>query len=450
MARAAKTRKTAATKSKVGGADSERLDSYQEIFLNVNTAGDPFNYGGVGRARLLSRVELERIYLSDGVGKRIVDIVPEEAFRSGFTVEGADDMKEIRSRWDAIDASNKLTDAMCWARLFGGSLVVMGLDDGSVDMETEAGDGEIEFLRVYDRHSVRSYATEGNPMLSNYGQTTIYEVTPENGGTPYRVHASRTILFDGERLPERVRKRNGGWGASVLQGLTGALVDFGVSHQMATSLLARKQQGVWKINDLSMMCKDKLGKGVLRERLNQVDMTRGNNNSIALDAQTEDYVLLNGDLTGVTDVIDEKKSLITMLSGIHESILTGENVSGINANENTALASFHQLVNRCQVDVARPAIEIILGRLGMAADKDWKIVFNPLSVESEAQRADRMQKQAQADQIYLQAQALDEDEIRDTLRKRGDYEMKPGNPDIDPNRQQNNTPEQDEAILNAS
>lgn len=438
----------ATTTAKKKPIDPGRFDSYQEIFLNVGTAGDPFNYGGVGLARILRRPELERIYVSDGIGKRIVDIVPEECFRAGFTVEGADDMKEIRSKWDGIDASNKLTDAMCWARLFGGSIVVMGINDGSSEMDTPAGEGEIEFLRVYDRYSVRPHEYEQNSMMPNFGEVTIYEITPTIGA-PYRVHASRMIVFDGERLPDRIRQRNGGWGASVLQGITGALVDFGISHQMASSLLARKQQGVWKIDDLSMMCKDRVGKSVLKERLNQVDMTRSNNNSIALDAKTEDYMLLNGDLSGVTDVIGEKKSLITMLSGIHESILTAENVSGINANENTALASFHQLVNRAQVDVARPAIEKIITRMGIQRD-EWKIVFNPLSVETDAQRADRMQKQAQADTAYLQEQALDEDEVRDTLRKRGDYEMKPGRANIDPERQRQNTPDEDEAILDAS
>jgi len=437
-----------AKKTAPESAASSRFDSYQEIFLNINTSGDPFNYGGIGRAKILGRVELERIYMADGVGKRIVDIVPEECFRGGFTVEGAKNMDEIKSRWDAMDASNKLTDAMCWARLFGGAVVVMGINDGSGEMDTPAGEGEVEFLRVYDRYSVRTIETEQNALLSNYGEPTIYEVSPIAGSLPYKVHASRVIIFDGERVPDRIRSRNGGWGASILQGITGALHDFGIAHQMATSLLARKQQGVWAINDLSKMCQDRIGKQVLRERLNQVDMTRSNNNSIALDAQTETYELLNGDLSGVTDVIGEKKSLITMLSGIHESILTGENVSGINANENTALASFHQLVNRAQVDVARPAIERILMRMGIA-ESEWKITFNPLSVESEAQRADRMQKQSQADSAYLQEQVLDEDEVRDTLRKRGDYQMKEGKPSIDESRQQSNTPEQDEAILNA-
>lgn len=435
-----------ATKKKTEAAKAApadpRLDSYQEIFLNIGTGGDPFNYGGIGQARVMRRPELERIYMSDGVGRRIVDIVPEEMFRNGFTIEGIDNMDEIKSKWDEIDANNKLIDAMVWARLFGGSLIVMGIDDGSGDMAIAAGEGEIDFLRVYDRYSVQVVEREQNSLLKNFGEPTLWEITPLVGPS-YRVHASRCIVFDGERVPERVRQRNNGWGASVLQCLAGALKDFGVSHQMATSLLARKQQGVWGIKDLSMMCRDRDGKVILKERLNQVDMTRGNNNSIALDADSETYTLLNGDLSGVTDVIGEKKGLLSMLTGIHESILTGENVSGINANENTALASFHQLIARAQVDVARPAVEILLSRMGIT-EADWKIVFNPLSVESDAAKADRLQKEADADTKYEEAQILDNNEIRDTLRKRGHYVMKDGAADI---KEPETTPEQDEEIL---
>lgn len=437
-----------APKKKTAGDAVSRADSYQEVFLNIGTAGDPFNYGGVGMPKLLSRVDLERIFVSDGVGRRIVEIVPEEMFRCGFTIDGMDDMSEFQSTWDELDANNKLIDAFVWSRLYGGALIVKGIDDGG-ELDEPAGRGALDFIRVYDRHQVRAVEHQENPELADYGEVLIWEVNPI-GGNPYRVHASRCYMIDGDRLPARLRQRNQGWGASCLQGVSGALRDFGISHQMATSLLARKQQGVWKIKELAELCRSVEGKGILKERLNQVDMTRGNNNSIALDADSEDYILLNGALDGVTDVIGEKKGVIMMTTGIHESILTGENVSGINANENTALASFHKLIQRKQIDEARPAIESLLNH--MISDLEtWKIKFNPLGEESEAQKADRMQKQSDADTKYIDAQVLDDDEIRDTLRKRGDYVMKAGSAqprEPQDNGQTTTTPEDDEKVIN--
>lgn len=421
-----------------------RADSYQEIFMNVGGPGDPSSYSGTGIATLLTRWELDNIFMGDGVGRRIVEVVPEEMFRKGFTIDGVENTDDLFSRWDAMDINNKLIDAFVWTRLYGGSLVVMGLADGSSSMMNPAGDGELAFIRVYDKNHVRPFQKYSNPNHEKYGEPEIYMITPPGSGAGYKVHESRCIRIDGDRVPERFRQANDGWGGSCLQGVTDALKDFGISHRMASSLLARKQQGVWKVKELAEMIKDKYGKALIRERLDQVDMTRSINNSIGLDAVSEEYELLNGDLTGVTDVIDSKKSVIMMVTGIHESILTGENVSGINANENTALESFHKLVEREQMDNARPVIEALVSR--MIKDQTWKIKFNPLAIESEAQKSDRMQKQSQADSAYVQEQILSPEEIRDTLAKRGDYVMSKAPVVIPPGGDK--TVEEDEKIIN--
>lgn len=389
------------------------------------------------------KFQLDRIFMGDGVGRRIVEIVPEEMFRAGFNIEGVDDMKEIRSKWDALDANQMLTDACVWDRLYGGSLVVFGLDDGR-GFEDEAGEGEVKFIRVYDRHEVTPYLYNEDPQSEDYGEVEYWQVNAQFGGS-YYVHRSRCVVLRGRRVSNQMRRQHNGWGASCLQGVSDALSDFGVSHQMATSLLARKQQGVWKIKDLAEMLQDRIGKALVKERQNEVDMSRSINNSIALDATTEEYELLNGDLGGVTDVIGEKKSVLMIVTGIHESILTGENVSGINANENTALATFHQLVERAQIEKARPIIEYIIERM-IPNQGDWSIQFNPLAVESDQQRAERVAKEAEADERYSTAQLLDDEEIRDTLRRRGDYVMKDGPAKIE--RQPETTPEQDEDLIN--
>lgn len=435
----AKKRKVATRKDEI------REDNYREVFLNVGNAGDPSSRSFAGTSRLLMKWELDRIFMGDGIGRRLVEIVPEEMFRAGFTIEGVKDMKDIRSRWDELDANDQLTAAFTWNALYGGGLVVFGIDDGRT-FEDEAGDGEIKFLRVYDRYEVSPFLYNEDPNSDAFGEVEFWQVNADRGGS-YYVHSSRCHALTGKRIPNEMRRRNNGFGASMLQGMTDALKDFGMSHQMATSLLARKQQGVWKIKDLSEMLQDRIGKAVVKERQSEVDMGRSINNSIALDANLEEYELLNGDLSGVTDVIDEKKSVLMMVSGIHESILTGENVGGINANENTALATFHQMVERAQIEQARPIMEKILSRMLPNLDS-WAIQFNPLAVESDEQKANRIAKEAEADERYVTNQILDDEEIRDTMRKRGDYVMKDGAPKIEPPKQEKQTVEDDEDLLN--
>lgn len=108
-----------------------------------------------------------------------------------------------------------------------------------------------------------------------------------------------------------------------------------MSHAHPTSLLERKQQGVWSAADLADLCKDGEGRDAVQARLNVVDMTRSNGNTIGVDANTEKYELLNGSLEGVVDVQDHKQLRISALTGIDEQILFTKTPSGQGADKTT-------------------------------------------------------------------------------------------------------------------
>ncbi|KJP58459.1 hypothetical protein SR71_08420 [Klebsiella aerogenes] len=393
------------------------MDSYQNVFMNIGTAGDRSAYSKIRFAHLLNRSTLDNIYIGDGLGRRIVDVVADEMFRAGFTVDGASNQPDIMSRWDELNLTQHYTDAIAWSRLYGGSLILFGVNDGG-DLTSPLVEGELEFVRVYDRHQVQPSLRDINPESRTYGEVIQYQINPISG-TPYYVHASRCHIFDGERLPNQIRHQNKGWGASCLQGIYEALIDFGMSHKHATSLLERKQQGVWSAADLADLCKDGEGRDAVQARLNMVDMTRSNGNTIGVDATTEKYELLNGSLEGVVDVQDRKKQLICALTGIPESVLFGTRPSGMNADDSEVPESWKQLIGRKQKDEARPAIEKAVSLL--TSDKTWTIKFNPLSVPTEKEMAETANQWSQADERYSQLGWVSNDEGIATLKSRGGY-----------------------------
>lgn len=395
------------------------MDSYQNVFMNVGNAGDRSAYSRIKFGKLLGKVTLDSVYLGDGLGRRIIDIVADEMFRSGFSVDGASNEPEIHSRWDELNLTQQFTDAVAWARLYGGSMMLFGVNDGG-DLESPMSEGELEFVRVYDRYQVQPHLRNIDTANAQYGEVEVYQITPFTG-EPYYVHASRCHIFDGERLPNQIRHQNQGWGASCLQGLYDAMIDFGMSHKHATSLLERKQQAVWKYKGLSQLCQDDEGSAMARKRINMVDMTRSINNMIGIDADDEDYVLMQGDLDGVVDVQDRKKQLICALTGIPESVLFGTRPSGMNSDDSQVPEAWKQLIGRKQKDEARPAVEKAVSLL--TSDPIWTIKFNPLSVPSGKEQAETDQAQSTADNIYVDAGAISQSELRETLRQRGRYVM---------------------------
>ena len=399
-----------------------RADSYQNVFMNVGTSGDRSAYSRISNAYLLPEMTLTNIYLGDGLGRRIVDIVADEMYRAGFSVEGVSNMPAITSMWDELNLTQQFTDATAWARLYGGSLMLFGVNDGR-SLEDDKGNGELEFTRVYDRYQVAPWKTNINPYSKKFGEVEIYQINPVSG-TTYYVHASRCHVFEGERLPNRIRHQNQGWGASCLQGIYDALIDFGMSHRNSTSLLERKQQGVWSAEDLADLCRDGEGRESVRARLNMVDMTRSIGNTIGIDAKTETYELLNGDLTGVTDVQDRKMLRISALTGIDEQILFTKTPTGQGADKVSIPESWKQLIGRKQKDEARPAIEKALSFMTKA--DQWNITFNPLSMPSNKETAETNKLQAEADERYVDVGAVSQTELRNTLLKRGAYVMGSG------------------------
>ena len=147
------------------------MDSYQNVFMNIGTGGDRSAYSRIRFAHLLTRATLDNIYLGDGLGRRIVDVVADEMFRAGFTVDGANNEPEIMSRWDELNLTQQFTDAVAWARLYGGSLMLFGVNDGG-DLQSPIGEGELEFVRVYDRYQVQPFLRDTNPESATYGEST--------------------------------------------------------------------------------------------------------------------------------------------------------------------------------------------------------------------------------------------------------------------------------------
>jgi hypothetical protein len=100
---------------------------YENVFLNVGNGGDRSAFTRAVTPRLLQFAELENLYSGDGFARRIIDLPAEEMVRAGYDIEGVDGDGDIRAALEGLQALEKLADAMRWASLYGGSLVVIAI-----------------------------------------------------------------------------------------------------------------------------------------------------------------------------------------------------------------------------------------------------------------------------------------------------------------------------------
>lgn len=390
---------------------SIKSDGYNEVFKNGKTAFKPVAFF-MESAKFQS---LAQFYEEDGMARRIVDVIPEEMVTPGFNVDGLNDDKAFKSRWDELRLNSKIIDALSWSRLFGGAGILAIVADNRMLKSPVKPGAQLEDIRVYDRHQITISERETNARSVRYGEPKIYKISPGGDIKAFYVHYSRICIIDGERVSNQTRKQNDGWGASVLNArLIEAIIDYNYCHELATQLLRRKQQAVWKAKDLALMCDDDEGRYAARLRLAQVDDESGVGRAIGIDAIDEDYTVLNSDVSGVPEFLQEKIDRIVSLTGIHEIILKNKNTGGVSASQNTALETFYKLIERKRGEDYKPILEFLLPF--MIQEDEWSIVFNPLSVPSDKDKAEILNKNVQSVTALQTNQVIDLKETRDTLR----------------------------------
>lgn len=395
---------------------------YENVFLNVGTKGDRSAYTRAVTPRLLEYTELEGLYEGDGFARRIIDLPAEEMVRAGYDIEGIEDDSDVRAELEGVQTLEKLCDAMRWASLYGGSLVVMLINDGGTleePLQVERAKA-LEQLRVYDRWQVTHYRKYLDPNDMRFGKTELYMVSPIEG-TPYIVHESRCLVFDGVPVPNRIRERNDGWGASKLQQCYDQLTRLGMAHYWANQLLERAQQAIHGIPDLTNLLRSPGGEALVKKRVHLVDMTRSINNTIVIDSD-ETYDLKSTPLSGVADIMDRLGLALSAVTGIPESLLFGRQQGGLNSTGKADLENWYAKIGQDQNNILLPALDkLVTVQLYVMGKyrEDYLIKFNPLSVPSRKDVAETDYKRAQTFEILNNIGALDASEIRKMLPDEG-------------------------------
>lgn len=396
--------------------------AYENAFLGVGNTTDRSAYTKAGNSPLLMQGELERLYQNDGFARRIVDLPAQEMIRAGYEIEGVDEDEDVRAALENIGASAKIGEALAWAGLFGGSMIVMLVNDGGeftdpLNLERVK---SVEQLRVYDRHQVTRQQRYDDPSDMRFGKPKTWMISPTTG-TPYEVHETRCLVFDGARVPSRVREENDGWGGPRLQFAYEQMTRFGMSQYWANALLERAQQAVHGIPELTNLLRSKDGESLIKKRIALVDMARSINNTVVIDSN-ESYDLKSTSLAGVADLIDRFALALSAVTGIPESLLFGRQKSGLSTSGGADLenwyASIAQQQNTVLLEPLDRLVTVQLYAMGRYVD-EYLIKFKPLFVPTSKEIADTRKVRAETAKIYTDMQALDGSEVRKALGDEG-------------------------------
>lgn len=306
----------------------------------------------------------------------------------------------------------------------------------------------IEELRVYDVSTIRPtdrYYDNINDQTT-YGKMEYYELLPP--GVPVvEVHESRLILMGGEPIPTRYMfvkttlARLPWVGRSVLESCSKDIIRYQQGLEWSLKLLERKQQAIYNMAGLGEMFAagdDKM----VQERINMVDMVRGNLNTVVVD-KDDAYTILNASMDGIDTTIKAYQVALSASSNMPIMILFGEQASGLANTGAGNLESYYGMVSHIQNVIARPVLEKLTSILWVqrnlkskVPDK-WKIEFNPLwiATDLEIAQTDQARFSAQSTEAtmlvsLMESSILSPEEVRQIIIDRYDeYDFSPDLPE---------------------
>ena len=216
-------------------------DSLQNLIANIGTGTDRVSKSKFVPDNFFSNDELAGMYMG-WLGRRIVDLVPDEALKKGWTVvcpSWTPDKIDILDAYiqNRLNLPEKLNQALKGSRIFGGAILLAIVDSRYGSFSNEIPDflpkNSLLGMQMYDAwQCYPSLVNFTNPLKKNYRYPESYTI----GASGMFVHTysqnaqgeakddfiqgtlvnwTRVERFEGSWLPWYARQRNLYWGQSI-------------------------------------------------------------------------------------------------------------------------------------------------------------------------------------------------------------------------------------------
>ena len=425
-----------------------RVDGYKNMLNKYGTAQDnseAYQYTPEGK---IPDIELTHQYESNGLFAKIIDTPAEEVVKHDFDLGIEDEVVNtlIRDAMESLDWEERFADAIRWARLYGGSIIVMMINDGGgleepVNWKKVKG---IDELLVFERSIVYPdysslYTGYGEIVSSHskskFGMPEYFYVFSMTG--QFKVHESRCLVFRNGRMPQLgMSQEYRFWGVPEYQRIKRALRETITAHGDSVKLLERSVQAIYKMKNLAQLLATEEGEEQALKRLQVIDMARGILSSIAIDSEGEDYGFQTFSVSGIKEVIDSTCNMLSAITEIPQTKLFGRSPAGMSATGESDLENYYSFLEKIQKLMMKGNLNKLIDIICYAAIKNgrmgqmpnFKLKFQPMWSLSELEQAQLEQTKAATEQTkaataltYVDMGALDPSEVRAGLKKNEDY-----------------------------
>ena len=398
-------------KISVGDNLAQVRDSYNNLTAKLgNEQMNPMSTGYYVKSGLTSDwQQLTIMYRESWLTKKIIDMPAEDMTKGWITLdtqlaqEGIDRVeKEMRQ----YRVQKKFTEAVRWARLYGGTIMII-LIDGQEDMMHEPLDltmvmpGSFRGLIVKDRWNDVEPSSDlvldmqdpdyGLPEFYSVGELGI-EGEDGIGNGQIKVHHSRVIRMIGRELPSAEEESEMYWGASEMEHIMDELEKRDATSSNISQLVFQANLRVLKMSDLGQML-SMSDERTQRELFQTIQAQNTLMTSFGLQVldQSDSFETHPYAFQGLNDIYQSFQGDIAGAAEIPATKLFGKSPDGMNSTGEGDMLNYYDSIRQKQENMLRPGLEKIVpilcvSALGKVPD-DIEVVFEPVESATESQRA---------------------------------------------------------------
>lgn len=410
-------------------------DGLENVVSGLGTTHDKRFFTTWATPRILQRHELENMYRGSWLAKRIINAVADDMTREWGHYIFDDGKKKDTTRPFAVEqelkklmVKSRVNEALKWGRLYGGSLIILGVDDVKKpeDMRRplqieSRGKGCLRYLRVVDRWRV-SPADSGVTDLNDpdFGLPNEYIIAESS----VKVHHSRVLRFNGQKLPYFAWMQNGMWDDSELQHVLDSLMNCDTATQAVASMLFESNIDIIKSPDIANLLASKDGEAKVLKRFQVASMMKSFNRTLVLDGK-EEYEKKSNTFANLDEIINQFFIDVSGAAEIPMVRLFGQSATGLSATGDLDLTNYYDMIKSRQESELMPCLDrlhhLLCRSIFGTMPENFRFAFNSLWQMSEKEQSEIEKARAERDHIYLTEGVIDVGLAARELNERGVY-----------------------------
>ena len=377
---------------------------------------------------------LTNIYRGSWLARKIIDMPAEDMTRNWYklsTTLKVDELQKLKDLEAKHSVKQELTNALRWARLYGGCMALMVVNEIFFDNLSTPLDPELLLPDCFHGLIVIDRTTGITPSIEHvkdindpdFGLPMYYTVQIEKDGSTgmVNIHHSRLLRFTGRELPGAEMEKEEYWGASELEHILDELMKReNISANIAQLVF---QANVTTLKSGDVMAMMSMGTTEAKEGIARaLEFENQMRSSYGIQLLGSDDVMENlpYSFAGLSDVYKQFMLDMAGAAEIPATKLFGRSPDGENATGESDLRNYYDMISSLQERMLRPALEKLLPIMAISCwgfvPKDMKIVFEPVMTMSAKEQMEMAEQHMRIIKMGMEAGIVTAKQAQEELR----------------------------------